>query len=96
MVVAGEYEANLENFKTAYKKALRQYQKNKEAVVYYETNGLKNADTITTSVNKKFINGDINYLEWVMLMNQVISIQSDYIEALKNLNESAVEIKLLY
>lgn len=92
MVVAGEYDMNLQNFETAYKRALLQYQKNNEAVAYFEKTALKNADIITTSVNNKFINGDINYLEWVMLMNQAISIQSDYIEAVKNLNESAVEI----
>jgi heavy metal efflux system protein len=92
MVVASEYELNLQNFETAYKRALLQYQKNKEAVAYYEKTALKNAEIITASVNQKFVNGDINYLEWVMLVNQAISIQSDYIEAVKNLNESAVEI----
>jgi cobalt-zinc-cadmium resistance protein CzcA len=92
MVVASEYEVNLQNFENAYKTALLQYEKNNEAVAYFEKTALKNAEIITTSVTQKFINGDINYLEWVMLVNQAISIQGDYIEAVKNLNKSAVEI----
>jgi heavy metal efflux system protein len=91
-VVANEYELNFKNFETSYKTALLQYQKNKETVAYFETTALKNANIITTTVNNQFINGDINYLDWVILVNQAISIQSDYIEAIKNLNESAVEI----
>jgi heavy metal efflux system protein len=91
-VVANEYELNFKTFETSYKTALLQYQKNKETVAYFETTALKNANIITTTVNNQFINGDINYLDWVILVNQAISIQSDYIEAIKNLNESAVEI----
>jgi heavy metal efflux system protein len=92
IVAANEYELNLKNFERSYKTALLQYQKNKETVAYFETSALKNANIITTTVNNQFINGDINYLDWVILVNQAISIQSDYIEAIKNLNESAVEI----
>ena len=92
IVIANEYEVNLKIFETEYKTALVQYQKNKEAIQYFEKAALKNAGIITTTANKQFINGDINYLEWVMLVNQAIAIQSDYIEAIKNLNAGAVEI----
>lgn len=92
IIVANEYEVNLKNFETAYKTALVQYQKSAEAVRYFETAALKNAGIITTTANLQFINGDINYLEWVLLINQAVTIQSDYIEAVKNRNGSAVEI----
>lgn len=95
-VVANEYEVNLKNFETAYKAALVQYQKYSEAILYFETTALKNADLITSTANKQFINGDINYLEWVLLMNQAVTIQSDYIEAVKSRNESAVEINSFF
>jgi len=54
--------------------------------------GLKNADVITSTANKQFLNGQIDYLDWVLLINQAVSIQSDYIEALRNRNASIVEI----
>lgn len=92
LIVKNEYDLYLKNFETDYKKALISYQKNRESVAYFETTALKNADIITTSVNKKFINGDINYLEWAMLVNQAISIRIDYTETVKSLNESAIEL----
>jgi cobalt-zinc-cadmium resistance protein CzcA len=91
-VIANEYEVNLKNFEVAYKTTLSQYQKYSEAIQYFETTALKNADIITTTANRQFVNGDINYLEWVLLVNQAISIQSDYIEAIKNRNTTAIEL----
>ncbi|MDP3666665.1 MAG: efflux RND transporter permease subunit, partial [Sediminibacterium sp.] len=91
-VIINEYYVNLKNFETTYKAALVQYQKYSEAIAYFETTALKNADLITSTANKQFINGEINYLEWVLLANQAVTIQSDYIEAVKNRNVSAVEI----
>ena len=94
-IVANEYEVNLRSYETAYKAALVRYQKYSEAIAYFETTALKNADLVTSTANKQFINGDINYLEWVLLINQAVTIQSDYIDAVKNSNESAVEINSL-
>ena len=95
-VVSSEYEVNLKSFETAYKTALVQYQKYTAAISYFEIHALKNAGIITTTANKQFVNGDINYLEWVMLVNQAVAIESDYIEAVKNGNASVVEINSFF
>jgi cobalt-zinc-cadmium resistance protein CzcA len=50
-----------------------------------KTTGLKNAQLIFETANKQFSNGDINYLDWVMLTNQAINLQSNYMDAVKNL-----------
>ncbi|HAK80734.1 MAG TPA: CusA/CzcA family heavy metal efflux RND transporter [Runella sp.] len=94
-VVANDYEVNLKSLETAYKTALVQYQKNEAAIRYFETSALKNADLITTTANKQFGNGDINYLEWVMLVNQSIEIQSNYIEAVRKSNEAIIYLNSL-
>ena len=64
-------------------------------VNYFETNSNKNSKIITDVANKQFINGDINYLDYVILVNQSISIQNSYIEAVKSLNESVIAINYL-
>ena len=78
-----------------YKNAFLQYQTNLNAVNYFENTGLKNANLIVSIANKQFINGDINYLDWVVLINQSISIQSNYLDAVKMLNESIISINYL-
>lgn len=91
-IAANEYEWKLKNFENAYHFAFMEYQKFEEMVRYFESTALKNAATITETAEKQFLNGDINYLEWVLLINQAIGIQSDYIEAVKNLNTALAEL----
>ncbi len=92
IIVTNEYELNLIGFKNSFRSALAQYRKYDEAVRYYENSAVKNAHTITITANQQFINGDINYLEWVLLINQAITIQSDYIEASRNKNNALIDL----
>ena len=78
-----------------YHQGLQDYKKYKATVAYYEKEALKNVDVILTTANKKFTNGDINYLEWVMLINQNTEIQSNYIEAIRQLNNSIINLNNL-
>jgi cobalt-zinc-cadmium resistance protein CzcA len=75
--------------------AIRQYQSNLATVNYFENTALKNASLISETANKQFNNGELNYLEWVMLTNQAISIRSNYLDAVKNLNETTIQINYL-
>lgn len=71
------------------------YQTNLEIVNRYETAELKNADIITQTAQQQFINGEINYLEFVMLVNQAVLLKSNYADALLKLNESVVELNYI-
>ncbi|MDG2432057.1 TolC family protein, partial [Flavobacterium sp.] len=78
-----------------YQNFLQEYQKNKMTIDYYENKALKSVDIVTQAANDKFNNGDINYLEWVMLINQNTEIRSNYIEAVKRLNNSIIVLNSL-
>lgn len=91
-IAANEYEVNLKKIKNEYASALKQFQKFDEAVKYFENTALKNAETIKVTANKQFLSGEANYLEWVILINQAISIQSDYIEAVRSRNLAIAEL----
>ncbi len=87
-------ENNLQNEKlklqSDYKQLIQDSKKYQETIDYYESQALKNVDLITKAANDKFINGDINYLEWVMLINQNTEIQSNYIEIVRKYNETII------
>ncbi len=91
-VANAEYEYNLKNFETSYQSALIDFQKYNDAVDYYQNTGMKHVGTINSTAKKQFLGGDIDYLQWVILTNQAIDIQNQYIEALKNRNNSLIEI----
>ena len=91
-VAENSYVAGLQTLQTEYQSAFAQYTKYKETVQYFETAALKNAQLIITTANLQLANGNINYLEWVQLINQSVAVKSDYAEAVKNLNESVVQL----
>ena len=84
------YLAGVQQFDIEYKKARTQSDNFLKSVDYYEKTGLKNAKLILETAHKQFANGGINYLEWVMLINQAISIQAEYLNAVNNLNDSII------
>ncbi len=86
------YLAGLQQFNTEYQRAITQYTNFTKSVDYYEQTGLKNAVLISETANKQFANGGINYLEWVILTNQAISLRNDYLIAVNNLNESIIQL----
>jgi cobalt-zinc-cadmium resistance protein CzcA len=51
-----------------------------------------NAEVLYQNANLQFNNGAINFLEWTMLVNQFISIQSGFIDALDDWNKTVIEI----
>lgn len=92
LIAANEYEVNLKAFESAYLVAVKSYQLLEETLDYFENTALKNVEIITKTAHQQFQSGEINYLEWVLLMNQATSIQSDYIETLKNRNKAVIEL----
>jgi len=90
-----QYETEILHLQNQYQQLLSQYNSNVEIVNYFENTELKNASVIIQTANKQFVNGEINYLDFVMLTNQAIAIQSNYVEAVKALNESIININFI-
>ena len=92
-------ENDIQNTEFTLKKKQEQlqqiYQTNLEIVNRYETSELKNAELITKTAQHQFTDGEINYLEFVMLVNQAVAIKSNYADALLKLNQSATELQYI-
>jgi cobalt-zinc-cadmium resistance protein CzcA len=82
--------------------ALQQTQTEKDAVLlevkkyagsldYYQQTGLENANVIISTADKQFVGGEINYLQWVILVDQAISIKNEYLDMLNNYNQSIIQ-----
>jgi cobalt-zinc-cadmium resistance protein CzcA len=94
-IAENNYELGLQTLNTEKKTALLEYQKFSEGIKWYENTGLKSAETISFTASKQFVNGEINYLDWVVLINQAVTIQSQYVDVIKNLNETINQINYL-
>ncbi|TAD86273.1 MAG: CusA/CzcA family heavy metal efflux RND transporter [Bacteroidetes bacterium] len=94
-VANSSVQVQMASLKNEYQKLLSLYAANKQIVSYFETTGLANAGIITQTANKQFLNGEINYLDFVVLINQALAIQQKYIDAVKNLNDSIIALNFI-
>ena len=89
------YDIAQQQMRALYLNAYEQWEKNLPVVRYYETTALNNANTILTTANLQLDNGAISYIEWVVLVNQGISLRTEHLNAVQHLNQSAIDLELL-
>jgi cobalt-zinc-cadmium resistance protein CzcA len=89
-VAERNYAMGMKTMAADYAVAVNQYKKHLQTVKYFEESSLKNAQLIESTAQLQLNNGTINYLEWVQVVNLATMIRSDYVEAIRNLNESVI------
>jgi cobalt-zinc-cadmium resistance protein CzcA len=77
---------------TALETASDQVEKYAESVLYFQKKGLQNADLIIRTANQQFEAGEIDYLQWVLLADQSITIKSEYIHVLASYNQAVIQL----
>jgi len=67
-------------------------EKAKEALRYYTGEGQREAELITQSVTASFEKGAIDYLQWIMLTNQVTMLAIGKLDAQQQFNTAAIHL----
>ena len=75
--------------------ALGDNQKYKQALDYYETKGLKQSEEIITTATRLFKAGQNDYVSFLRTLNDAYTIRQRYIEALRNYNQTQLNINYL-
>lgn len=75
--------------------ALSRFNSQQQVVEYLEEIALPNAQLIRQTAQQQFQAGSIDYLDWVALINQATSIELNHLDAVKLLNDCAIEIYYL-
>ncbi|MFN4006424.1 MAG: CusA/CzcA family heavy metal efflux RND transporter [Chitinophagaceae bacterium] len=94
-IAAVGYEQQLTSLKTQYQRAVNKLATQLQLVQLATTIQLPKAKQIIETANLKLQKGDINYLEWVLLVNQAIQTQLEYIDKLEALNNATIQIQYL-
>ncbi|MDJ1485935.1 CusA/CzcA family heavy metal efflux RND transporter [Cytophagaceae bacterium YF14B1] len=76
---------------TEWQTAYEQFQKYANSLNYYEKQGLGNAATILKTADMQFAKGEINYLQWVILVDQAIGIRNEYLDTLHAYNQAVIQ-----
>ncbi|RZA02516.1 MAG: CusA/CzcA family heavy metal efflux RND transporter [Sphingobacteriaceae bacterium] len=90
-----DYQSGLQAMQSRYQQARVEIAKYQQLADYYEKIGLANAELIYKTANLQFTAGQINYLEYVLLINQATSLRSEYTDAVNNLNQAIIQLNSL-
>jgi cobalt-zinc-cadmium resistance protein CzcA len=71
-----------------WQQALQRYDQQRQALSYYESSALNQADELIRTATLSFQSGGISYLEWVNLYNQSIQLRQDRLDALQQLDQT--------
>ncbi len=94
-IARNTYSAGKISLETQLRKAMEQHKLAADNLTYFEKTALPNAKSIIKIADEQFRGGEIDYLEWVLLMNQAITLQTDYLDAVRTYNQSILEINAL-
>ncbi len=83
-------------FKNKLQESLANYYTQKEILKDYKEKQLPNAELIFKTAEDQFAAGEIDYLQWIMLNNQAITIQSNYFETLNQYNQAVTQLNYIF
>jgi cobalt-zinc-cadmium resistance protein CzcA len=95
MIVANEFENYKIQLQSNYDALLSDLKKYQETVDYYETTGKKLSKELTTTASKAFQNGEIDFLQYVQLLESSKNIEINYLQNLNKYNNTVLELNYL-
>lgn len=89
------YRLGLQGLQNDYLQTIQIITNLNSALNYFENTANKNAKIIDETATKQFQSGEINYVEWALLMNQSLSIKTDYLNTIKQYNDAVIHLNYL-
>ncbi|MFA6260283.1 MAG: CusA/CzcA family heavy metal efflux RND transporter [Bacteroidia bacterium] len=87
-------QLSMQAWETEYKQALKTYRESSEILNRYER--LKSQmQELIQAANAQMRSGEINYLNWLMLINQASAVNLQYFDALQNYNQNLIHLHYL-
>ncbi|MFP4041819.1 MAG: TolC family protein [Bacteroidales bacterium] len=78
---------------TTVKNLVQRLNSYKEDIIFYHESGLKESENILSYAQEQLINEEIEIQEYVDLHNRAYIIKQDYLKAVKNYNQTAVQLE---
>jgi cobalt-zinc-cadmium resistance protein CzcA len=78
-----------------YQSLLDEYRKYSASVEYYEKQAVPEADLIIQQASRSYKAGDLDYLDYVLMLNRALSIRQNYLDALNSFRQTIVSIEYL-
>ncbi|MDZ7613757.1 MAG: TolC family protein [Flavobacteriaceae bacterium] len=94
-IISNELENYRLTLKANYEALMTDLEKHKEGITYYDQEGKKLAKELLVHAENAFKNGEIDYLQFVLLLENAKKIEMDYLNNLKDYNLTVLEARYL-
>jgi cobalt-zinc-cadmium resistance protein CzcA len=94
-IAESEYQQQALALQVKRNELLTSYKNNLAVINHYRNVGFANANQVVETANRQFLSGEINYLDWVTIVRQAITIRLNHIEAIKAYNDTIIELQYL-
>jgi cobalt-zinc-cadmium resistance protein CzcA len=95
MIIADEYENYKIQLQSKYDGLFSDLKKFQETVDYYETTGKNLSKELTMTASKAFQNGEIDFLQYVQLLESAKNIEINYLQNLNKYNTTVLELNYI-
>jgi cobalt-zinc-cadmium resistance protein CzcA len=94
-VISAAYQRERQIFQQQYLETRARYNRSLVDVRYFEEQALRDAGILRNTLRLQLSKGEINYLEWTVLNQQALTIENNYLDAIKELNQHSTELNYL-
>ena len=95
MIIENEYENYKIQLDSKYQRLISDLKKYEEGINYYNNTGQKLSNELAINATKAFQYGEIDFLQYVQLLESATSIEINYLENLFEYNKTILEINYL-
>jgi cobalt-zinc-cadmium resistance protein CzcA len=96
LIAENEMNYGLDLFKTEFDVLMKNQTMLVQNIDNYEALILPNATVVIQTANAQFESGEISYLEWNILINNAIEIQSNYLDLINQWNQNNIQLEFLF
>ena len=94
--IAEEESQNFEiNFNTTHKQLQLELEQYEKALSYFEQEGAAMANEILKTANSSFKNGEIDFYQYILSLENAYEIQANHLEHHNNYNQTVIKINYL-
>ncbi|GAB2562425.1 CusA/CzcA family heavy metal efflux RND transporter [Spirosoma aerophilum] len=87
--------ARRQSLQGAYEELIQTYRKNQQTLVYYQQSALPQAALIRQTAERSYRAGEIGYVELLQNLRTVIGIQTGYLTALNDYNQTVINLEFI-
>ncbi len=94
-IATKELDKNRLEISTLFLQQNQLQQQNLQELKYYQTEGLRVAESIINTAQRIYKSGDIGYIEYIQNLKEAIKIKTDYLSTLNNYNQTIIQLNYL-